>query len=49
MNFKKNIKKLIEFKNEMQKYAYIEKSNIKPIIDYKIEKEKNLKMYRKYL
>ena len=28
---------------------YVDKSYIKPIIDYKVEKEKNLKLYRKYL
>ena len=28
---------------------YADKSYIKPMIDYKVEKEKNLKLYRKYL
>ena len=43
MNFKKNIKKLMEFKSEMLKYAYIEKNNIKPIINWKNKLQKKVK------
>jgi oxidase EvaA len=49
MNFKKNIKKLFEFKNEMQKYAYIEKSNIKPIIEWKNKLQKKVRSTSKII
>ena len=49
MNFKKNKKKLIAFKNEMQKYAYIEKSNIKPIINWKNKLQKKVKTASKII
>jgi len=49
MNFKKNIKKLIEFKNEMQKTAYLEKSDIKPIINWKNKLQKKVKTISKII
>ena len=42
MNFKKNLEKLIEFKNEMKKYAHIEKRNIKPIVKCKNKLQKKV-------
>jgi dTDP-4-dehydro-6-deoxy-alpha-D-glucopyranose 2,3-dehydratase len=49
MNFKKKIKKLIEFKNEMQKYAHIEKSEIKPILKWKNKLQKKVKTVSKVI
>jgi oxidase EvaA len=49
MNFKKNLEKLIEFKNEMKKYAHIEKSNIKPIVKWKNKLQKKVKTTSKII
>ena len=40
MNFRRSIQKLIEFKKEMTKYAYLENNNIASIINWKNKLQK---------
>ena len=49
MNFKKNIKKLIQFKKEMLKYSHIEKTSIKPIVNWKNKLQKKVKTTSKII
>jgi len=49
MNFRNNIKKLIEFKIKMQKYAHVEETNIKPIIKWKNKLQKKVKTTSKII
>ena len=49
MNFKRNLKKLIEFKNEILKYSHREEKDIKPILDWVKIRQKNIKSSSKII
>ena len=49
MNFKRNNKKLIEFKKEMIKYSHLEDSNISQILKWVKERQKKVKTISKII
>ena len=49
MNFKRNIKKLIKFREEMKKYEHLEKKNIKEIVNWKNKLQKKVRTRSKII
>ena len=40
MNFRRNFKKLKEFKKEIEKFSYLEQTDIKPILKWVKDRQK---------
>ncbi len=49
MNFKRNFKKLKEFKKEIEKFSYLEQTDIKPILKWVKDRQKKIKTISKII
>ena len=49
MKFKRNFKKLVDFKKEMKKYNHLEQSDIKPILNWVKARQKKIKTVSKII
>ena len=49
MKFKRNFKRLVNFKKEMEKYTHLEQSDIKPILNWVKTRQKKIKTVSKII
>jgi dTDP-4-dehydro-6-deoxy-alpha-D-glucopyranose 2,3-dehydratase len=49
MNFKRDLKKLKKFKQELEKFSYLEETNIKTILTWVKKRQKNIKTISKII
>ena len=49
MNFKRNIKKLLTFKKEIEKYSHLEQTDIKSILTWRNKRQKKIKTISKII
>ncbi len=49
MNFKRNLKKLISFREEMSKFSYLEETDITPILKWVKQRQKKVKTVSKII